>query len=639
MLIAAQPVRYSGLAAFDRYRALRPNTPGLIDPNVRSNPSLRSLLVVPAWFGLMGGLVEAAGLAIRASRPGILELSRDFGWMTPLGLVVAAVGAGLGFSLLRSAWRGEAAAIAAIFGASLAVALDLLLYLPKLHDAAILVLALGVAYQVTRWARPRRGPLEAMAGRTLPWLAGLVLIVGAGPRIWRAVRERQALGALQPAPANAPNVLLVSLDAVRARNSSVYGYSRRTLPRLEELAAKGVVFDAALSTASWTLPSHASMLTGRWHHQLSVGYNRPLDRAYPTVAEYLSGKGWASAGVVANLRYCGHQTGLDRGFIHYHDYPVSLGQFLSSSMLWRKALGNFRLRRLIANDQHLSRKSAAEVNRAALDWVDRIGQRPFFLFLNYFDAHEPYLPPPPFDRQFGPGRRNGKLSPLHRWLWEPAVRHGNMGPAQLEEEVAAYDGALAYLDQELAALLSALESRGRLANTLVIVTADHGEEFQEHRVFEHGYSLYRPGVQVPLIIVKPGTVPAGVRIAEPVSLRDLPASITDLLGVGAGAPFAGQSVARYWSADSAARSERPILSQVDRVTGHPDWFPVSKGDLYSVTYRGLRYIKTTGGGEELFEFAGDPWERQDLASVAEYQPALAGFRALLDSLVPARGSR
>jgi arylsulfatase A-like enzyme len=603
---------------------------------LRSTPFLRAFVVVPVSFGLAVGLAVAGALAyLRASTDSILELSRDYGWMTPAAVALAALLASLALGLVSRVWRRAASAGAILFVPLLVVLLELLLRIPRLHHAAVLLLALGIAFQLSRMLAPRADRVMALAARSLPWLALVVAIIAVGPRGARWLRERRALAALASPPAGAPNVILISLDAVRAANLSVYGYARPTTPRLEGLARTGAVFETALSTASWTLPSHASMLTGRWHHELSVGYEEPLDRTFPTVAEYLGSKGYATGGVVANLRYCGYETGLDRGFLHYHDYPVTAGQVLATSKLWRTALNNFRLRRLIRNDQHLVRKSAEEVNRAALDWVDRAGSRPFFLFLNYFDAHEPYLPPAPFDRQFGPGRAHGKLSPLHRWLWEPAVGHGNMGPAQIEEEMAAYDGAIRYLDQEVGALLDQLERRGKLGNTLIVITADHGEEFAEHRLFEHGYSLYRPSVRVPLIVVKPGSVPAGARVAGAASLRDLPATIVELAGVGAGSPFPGRSLSRYWGPESAP-AEEPILSEVRHATGQPDWFPVSRGDLIAATYGGLRYIRNSGGGEELFDLAGDPWERNDLIAKPELRPALDGLRRMVDSLVPPR---
>ena len=134
------------------------------------------------------------------------------------------------------------------------------------------------------------------------------------------------------------------------------------------------------------------------------------------------------------------ETGLARGFLHYEDYTLSVGQIAADSTLVKTLADNFRIRRLIRNDEHLNRKSAADVTESALRWLSQPRERPFFLFLNYFDAHEPYLAPPPFDAEFG-RRGSRRRSPLHHFLWDPAV--GSMTDDEVLEETAAYDGAIA----------------------------------------------------------------------------------------------------------------------------------------------------------------------------------------------------
>src|SRR5262249_23073252 len=144
----------------------------------------------------------------------------------------------------------------------------------------------------------------------------------------------------------------------------------------------------------------------------------PLDTTYPTLAEFLSTRGYATAGFVANLGYCSYETGLNRGFAHYEDYPISWGQIASSSTLVRTIIISFIMCQMIQNNQHLNRKSADQLNYDVLQWLAHEKRRPFFVFLNYFDLHDPYLPPTPFDTKFGPGRRNGRYSPLHHWLYD-----------------------------------------------------------------------------------------------------------------------------------------------------------------------------------------------------------------------------
>jgi arylsulfatase A-like enzyme len=256
------------------------------------------------------------------------------------------------------------------------------------------------------------------------------------------------------------------------------------------------------------------------------------------------------------------------------------------------------------------------------------------VFLNYFDAHEPYLPPPPFDRQFGPGRQRGRYSPLRRWLWDPRLADTTLSDPERREEIDAYDGALAYLDQQVGLLLAELERRGILQKTVVIITSDHGEEFGEHGVYEHGYSLYRAGVHVPLIIVTPNQPPALRRVATPVSLRSLAATVVDLVGLGADAPFPGHSFATLWRAESTNGTTfpEPLLSEVSRTPGQRDWFPTSKGDMKAVAFDGVRYIRNGDATEELYDFELDPSEQHNLAQRSEYQDALTKSRHLLDRL-------
>src|SRR5262249_7520774 len=132
------------------------------------------------------------------------------------------------------------------------------------------------------------------------------------------LKERRERG--QPIPPGAPNILLVVMDTVAADHLALYGYERQTSHAIDELARRGSRFDAALPTSSWTLPSHASMFTGRWPHELSVGWRTPLDASWPTVAEFLRARGYATAGFVANMSYCAADSGLGRGYTVYRDY-------------------------------------------------------------------------------------------------------------------------------------------------------------------------------------------------------------------------------------------------------------------------------------------------------------------------------
>lgn len=588
-------------------------------------------LLLAAWWALFAGLFEVGILAAKHLKIPIIKLGPDYLWTAPVTLVVVFLIPGLFFFVAGRLLATMDLRPATTFCFSLVAFVNLLILVPGLHHLGALVLALGIATQITHYTKRHDKAYAGIVRRTLPWAVALVVTLCLGVSLQRFLSERQVLAALPTATAGAPNVVVITLDTVGARNLSLYGHRRPTSPHLDALAETAVVFDNAISTASWTLPSHASMFTGRWHHELSSDYATALDGTYPTLAEFLGSRGYQAAGFVANLGYVSAETGLSRGFSHYEDYPISVGQAASSSTLVRTIADNFRLRTLLQNDQHLNRKTADQVNAEALRWLDRERSRPFFLFLNYFDAHDPYLPPPPFNTRFGPGRKQGMHSPLHHWLYKPTDSMTDFDKSRIQEETDAYDGAIAYLDDRLNKLFDSLKQRGLWDNTLLIITADHGEEFGEHRVFEHGYSLYFPAIHVPLLVSFPGRVPAAKRIQTPVSLRDLPATVVDLLDAKESSPFPGVSLVRYWqtSTTTEVSLDRPVLSEVTRVSGQRDWYPVSKGDMKSVVFRNFHYIRNGDGSEELYDYSQDPTEQTNLAPSLAHGDVLEQFRVRL----------
>ena len=340
-----------------------------------------------------------------------------------------------------------------------------------------------------------------------------------------------------------------------------------------------------------------------------------------------------TAGFVANIGYCGYASGLNRGFIHYEDFPISPGQIVLSSTLGRRIAISNKLRNTIGYHEVLNHKTAADVNTSFLRWLSRRDRHPFFVFLNYMDAHEPYLPPAPFDVKFGPKGPRGNY-------WHSAFSAGRMhkwkmSVQEIQVERDAYDGAIAYLDQQLGRLLAELEKRGVLEKTLVIITSDHGEEFGEHSLFSHGASLYLPSLHVPLLISFPARVPAGQRVRESVSLRDLPATIVDLITLERGPRFPGNSLARYWNGipDPGGLLTEPLLSEVSFARNNPEWYPVSRGNMKSLIGEPYHYIKNGDGREELYDLDQDPFEQHDLARAEEGRPTLERYRISLETIL------
>jgi arylsulfatase A-like enzyme len=185
--------------------------------------------------------------------------------------------------------------------------------------------------------------------------------------------------------------------------------------------------------------------------------------------------------------------------------------------------------------------------------------------------------------------------------------------------------------------LSELKTRGILENTLLIITSDHGEEFGEHQLFGHGASLYWPSLFVPLLISFPSHVPGGQKIRTPVTLRDLAATVLDLLKIDAKKDIQGSSLAKYWdNADGVenAKEETPILlSEVSQGVRTPESWPISKGSMKSLVTDRFHYIIGADGIEELFDIRSDPFETQNLSESMEYRPDKEQFEAYLNELL------
>jgi len=271
------------------------------------------------------------------------------------------------------------------------------------------------------------------------------------------------------------------------------------------------------------------------------------------------------------------------------------------------------------------RKTAADVNREFLAWIPREGT-PFFAFLNYFDAHEPYETHPPFDRLFS------DHSPRF-WLMGGWQRSGS--PVALQELVDAYDSGIAYLDYQVGTLLRELEARGILQNTIVVLTSDHGEHFGDHGgITSHANSLYLPLLHVPLVISYPPTVPGGLRVADPVGLASIGATIRELVGDEGSGRLAGTSLVEHWEEDpdSARTASAPAQALLSLLT--PNTFahprdPVSKGPMQSLILGSLHYIRNGDGKEELYDLSSDPLELENLSESPDHASAINRFRDLL----------
>ncbi len=497
-----------------------------------------------------------------------------------------------------------------------------LLLLPRIAAPATLILALGLAVTAMRgWEILRRR--VPRAGLVLPALIVAAVIALAALEATTNDYPRRELGAPR---AGARNLILITLDTLRAADTSLHGFDRETTPELDRFAERGTVFDRAYAPSSWTLPSHASLFTGLRPEETGAGWVRPLRAGPPTIAEILRDRGYDTAGLVANLEYCTKRSGLARGFDHYEDHRLGLETILMSSALGRAIDSNWSRLRRRPNIVYADRKNAGRLTDDAIAWLDgREGERPFFLFLNYFDYHQPYATPEPFDGHFD-HRREKRERPT-----EAAVAGGELD--RLLRSRDRYDGAIRYADRELGRLFRALEDRGLLARSLVVVTSDHGETFFEHRPAGHGNSLYVETLHVPLVVVAPGLVPAGRRLATEVSLRDLGRSCLELLLPGDPVPASFPGARLPLVASDPAAGPGPVRAHLAKGLHLDRRTPNATGDIRTIIDGGLQLIEIDDPSrpDELYDLERDPWAREDLIEDEAYRSRLEALRGALRS--------
>jgi len=591
-------------------------------------------------FGVLSGLAQIAFVQTRRLVGGrTIYLRCHTMWMSPVAnaAVLGVVGLAALAVIVRLS-RPMAVRIAFVVLASMFFVSVLVLesgFLARINFAAKVMLSVGLSVALQRLIARRALGFERFVRGTTIGLVLLVLVLTVAVGGWKYFQERKVIASLPDAPPSAPNVLLIVLDTVRAESMSLYGYERPTTPYLRDLAKERVVFQNAIATSSWTLPTHVSLFTGRFHCETLTSWHRPLDATYPTLAEVLTSQGYVTVGFVANNILCRLEHGIARGFAHYEDYVASAGELARSSSLIQFAFRrqNSRVRWLLGYYERLDRKPAPRITKDFLRWVDRVPSgRPFFAFLNYFDAHQPYLPPADFARRFGctdlVAMYRTRYGPDETWL------PSNMKAGELESLRNAYDGSIAYLDHNLKRLFGELRQRGLLDRTLVILVSDHGEEFGEHDTIGHCNDLHIQSIRVPLILRLPGIVPGDVTVQEPVTLRDIPATVISLLGLRDDGLFPGQSLGRYWLKPGHREPESfdPVPSELS----HDSWrvgTPVAKGDMKSLNMGELHYIRNGDGTEEVYDLRYDPAEHNDLIQTLRGAEAAAHARRILEKIL------
>jgi arylsulfatase A-like enzyme len=307
------------------------------------------------------------------------------------------------------------------------------------------------------------------------------------------------------------NIILITLDTLRAQNMSLYGYFRRTTPQLDLLSENGIVFNNCLSTYVPTDPAHTTLFTGKdvFTHQIIAQKGKAsLDENINTLAEILKAQGYFTG--AADFMELWFQ----RGFDIYEKY------------VWNP-------------DPEKPMCKAEAVNEKALFLIEQATNQdnPFFLWFHYWDPHSPYLPPGPFNRMYYTKNEkdpsNHSMDELwHLEAWKGYFEAWLQGVTDIKFPCALYDGAITYMDASLVRIWTRLRDLNMLNDTLLVICSDHGEDLDEHKLWFDHRGLYDTNLRVPLIFHCPANLPRGKRIDATVTLIDVAPTILEIIGLG-----------------------------------------------------------------------------------------------------------
>jgi arylsulfatase A-like enzyme len=362
-----------------------------------------------------------------------------------------------------------------------------------------------------------------------------------------------------------PNILLISIDTLRADHLSSYGYSRVTSPVLDALAAEGALFENVFAQRAETWPSMTSILTSLYPHEHGVRHNgESLQATIPILPQLLKPHGYQTAAFLGNMKTAPH-----RGFDE---------KKISSTV--QRDVG---------------------VNEAAMGWLRERAREPFFAWVHYVGPHRPYSPPKRFAERFvteydGP-IAGATFEALSRVTLEKTV----LSVEDVAHVAGLYDGEIAFVDSAIGVLLRALEERGASENTLVVIVGDHGEALYDRNFyFYHTCSIYDSTLHIPLILRWPGVVPAGTRVERVVEGIDIVPTIFELVGLPVLERFSGRSVAALATGASAQRQ-----------MGAPDARAFSElgPEVRSIRTRRWRYVENGGSKPPDCRPYRDAWQQ------------------------------
>ncbi|HKO55088.1 MAG TPA: sulfatase [Thermoanaerobaculia bacterium] len=536
------------------------------------------LLVLYPLVGALLGRFAIPGLAVLFAANAVVWMD---GRMAVFAICIAAAVVVLRTSIWTSAWllilplwMARELAGRQSFGMRAAAA-----------AGAVIVIGI-VAMLRTRHGRPLRPAVTL----------GIFAVAMVGSLFVEVPSPRDLSPQASPPRTAQQNVLLVLMDTVRADHLSAYGYARDTTPHLTRFARDATLYRRAYAPSNMTLSSTASLFTGLFGSEHTAhldegvwSLGRPLPPSAVTAAELLSARGYATGLIAANHIYLGSQFGLDQGFQHLDVRPPALPFGAPNDFSLRRGVMSLVEPALPARFRSLSRR-AAEITDLARRYLSRVAgkRRPFFLVVNYMDAHEPCIPPAPYDSRF-PGRDASQSVGLSDRLIATMMRDKplKITPREHAHLLSQYDGGIAYEDAEIARLIEELRARKVYDDTLIVIVSDHGESFGEHGAIAHGTTNYEDQVRVPFIVKRPAQTTGSV-VEGPVSALEAWSIVTGAAHapfpvITESFPMRGLALAQKFRRPGRARIEGTLKTIVD-----------------------------PRGGIELYDLAADPAESRNL---------------------------
>lgn len=423
-----------------------------------------------------------------------------------------------------------------------------------------------------------------------------------------------------PTPTEAPrqpNVLLVTIDTLRADRLGAYGFAQAHTPVLDQLAREGVRFDRAICQLPQTNASHASLMTGLYASTSGVKVHM-VDKLRPdtqTLASIFARAGYQTAGIYSWVSLDPQFCGLDQGFQTYAGYVLNRSMIFSDPRLEQLAATFRQIKAQVpivkTADAVLGQSDRIEesldgradvTNQAVFEWLDAHAQAgPFFLWVHYYDPHYPYAPPKGYDHILGldyQGSVDGSVETIHKIENDQIT----LSAGDLARLTELYQGEIAFADFQLGRLLDYLKKYDLQDNTIITVTGDHGESFGEHDDWTHGQAVYESEIRIPLIMHFPSRLPSGVTIAAPAQVIDVMPTLLDLTGLRAQKTVQGTSLLPLIRGQSDGSDRAAFTELAD------DSF------VSVLTYGDWKLIRNDANGEvQLYHLSDDEAEQKNLA--------------------------